>query len=96
MADFNTSDALAAAEAIRRQQTAKIAVAVAQVLARLAAPVTSCVISGRGEFLARRVLERMKIAARLVSLSEALGAQNCRAVRRLTQWRCWPERGNEP
>jgi probable H4MPT-linked C1 transfer pathway protein len=78
--ECSTSDVLAAAEAIRQQQTAQIVVAVAQVLARQASPVTSGVVSGRGEFLARRVLERMKIDGRLVSLSESLGAELSRCA----------------
>jgi (4-(4-[2-(gamma-L-glutamylamino)ethyl]phenoxymethyl)furan-2-yl)methanamine synthase len=70
---FSDADASAAAEAIARSQLAKIAVAAGQVLGRLPAPPATIVISGRGEFLARRVLERMKVAAKIVSLAEELG-----------------------
>jgi (4-(4-[2-(gamma-L-glutamylamino)ethyl]phenoxymethyl)furan-2-yl)methanamine synthase len=70
---FSESDALAAAEAIARSQLAKIAVAVGQVLGRLPAAPAAIVISGRGEFVARRALERMKVAAKIISLNEELG-----------------------
>ena len=69
---FDDADALAAAEAVARAQLAKIAVAVAQVIGRSSTPET-IVLSGRGEFVARRVLERMKTSAKIVSLDKELG-----------------------
>jgi probable H4MPT-linked C1 transfer pathway protein len=75
LTNFTERDALAAAEAIRRRQSEMIAVAVGQVIGRLAAPVACSVLSGRGEFLARRVLEKMKVSVGLVSLAEKLGAR---------------------
>lgn len=70
---FDDRDALAAAEAIARSQLAKIAVAIGQVLGRLPAAPQAIVISGRGEFVARRALERMKVAAKIISLESELG-----------------------
>ncbi|MEX2142360.1 MAG: hydantoinase/oxoprolinase family protein [Pirellulales bacterium] len=70
---FETVDALAAAEAIRARQTAKIGVAVAQVAARLGRAPESVILSGAGEFLARRVVERMNLRGRLISLGDELG-----------------------
>ncbi|HEV3417549.1 MAG TPA: hydantoinase/oxoprolinase family protein [Pirellulales bacterium] len=70
---FDEGDALAAAEAIARSQLAKIAVAIGQVLGRLPAPPTGIVISGSGEFVARRALERMRVATTIISLSAELG-----------------------
>ena len=70
---FDEHDALMAAEAIARSQLAKIAVAMGQVLGRLPAAPEAIVISGRGEFVARRALERMKVAAKIVSLDAELG-----------------------
>ncbi len=70
---FEESDALAAAEAIARSQLAKIAVAMGQVLGRLPSAPSGVVVSGRGEFVARRALERMKVTAPVISLSEQLG-----------------------
>jgi probable H4MPT-linked C1 transfer pathway protein len=70
---FDEQDAMAAAEAIARSQLAKIAVALGQVLGRLPAPPETIVISGRGEFLAHRALERMKVATKIISLTGELG-----------------------
>ncbi|HEX3998474.1 MAG TPA: hydantoinase/oxoprolinase family protein [Pirellulales bacterium] len=70
---FDEADAHAAAEAIARSQLAKIAVAVAQVGGRFDSPLETVVVSGRGEFVARRVLERMKTPAKIVSLDQELG-----------------------
>ncbi len=70
---FSEEDARAAAEAVGRAQLAKVAVAIGQVVGRMPAPPETIVISGRGEFLARRALERMKVAGKIVSLSDVLG-----------------------
>ena len=78
---FDEADAQRAAEAVARSQAAKIAVAVAQVIGRLPGPPETIVISGRGEFVARRVLERMQVAcAKTVSLAEELGPDLSRAA----------------
>jgi len=71
---FDDDDAQAAAAAIARAQLAKIAIAAQAVLRRLPAPPGAVVISGQGEFLARRLLDRMKSSAEVVSLNERLGA----------------------
>jgi (4-(4-[2-(gamma-L-glutamylamino)ethyl]phenoxymethyl)furan-2-yl)methanamine synthase len=70
---FEGADALAAAEAIRHHQTARIAAAVGQVVARLGQSPESIILSGAGEFLARRVIERMNLAGDVISLSAELG-----------------------
>ena len=70
---FDEADAMIAAEAIRRQQTERIARAVAQVVARQQQSPASVVVSGAGEFLARCVIEQMNLAVRLVSLGDELG-----------------------
>jgi hypothetical protein len=77
---FDNADARAAAEAITRGQLAKIAVAVAQVVGRSPAPPETIVVSGRGEFVARRVLERMKTPGKIVSLDSELGAALSRSA----------------
>lgn len=77
---FDEADALAAAIAIARAQLAKIAVAAQGVLRSLPAPPSTVVISGQGEFLARQLLDRMRLAAAVVSLGEQLGAQLSRAA----------------
>jgi uncharacterized hydantoinase/oxoprolinase family protein len=70
---FDENDARAAAEAIVQAQTAKIGLALAQRVSRLSAAPKTAIISGLGEFLARRVLQRAKFAAEIVSLAEKLG-----------------------
>ena len=77
---FNEADACAAATAIARAQLAKIAVAAQGVLRRLPAAPATAVISGQGEFLARQLLGRMKLAVEIVSLSERLGPDLSRAA----------------
>ena len=70
---FTADDAAAMAEAASRSQLAKIAVAAGQVTRRLPSAPETVVISGRGEFLARRIVERMCGTARVVSLGKELG-----------------------
>jgi hypothetical protein len=77
---FDDADALAAAEAIARSQLAKIAVAVGQVVGRTQAPPETIVLAGRGEFVARRVLERMKSSGKIISLDKELGAALSRSA----------------
>ena len=77
---FSESDALAAAEAVAQSQLSKIAVAVGKVSGRLPAPPETIVVSGRGEFVARRAVERMKLGAKLVSLDAELGAALSRSA----------------
>jgi (4-(4-[2-(gamma-L-glutamylamino)ethyl]phenoxymethyl)furan-2-yl)methanamine synthase len=72
-ATFDADDALAAAEEIRRRQVAHVAAAIAQVLRQLGKPAGTIILSGRGEFLARRVLNHMQLQSRTVSLAEKLG-----------------------
>jgi probable H4MPT-linked C1 transfer pathway protein len=79
---FDETDAFAAAEYVRQSQTAQIGIAARRVMASLNRPPSTIVISGSGEFLARRVVERLGGNARIVSLSETLGqhASNCAAA----------------
>jgi len=77
---FDEADALAAATAIARAQLAKIAVAAQGVLRRLPAAPGTIVISGQGEFLARQLLDRMRLSAAIVSLREQLGPELSRAA----------------
>jgi probable H4MPT-linked C1 transfer pathway protein len=70
---FEMADAVAAAEAIRRHQAARISVSVTQVVARLGHPPERIIVSGAGEFLARRVVERMNLSGQLISLASELG-----------------------
>jgi len=70
---FTAEEATAMAEAATRSQLAKIAVAAGQVVKRLPGPPQTVIVSGRGEFLARRVAERMWSGARVLSLHDQLG-----------------------
>jgi len=70
---FSDDDAEAAAAAIARAQAAKISVAVQGVMRRMPYPPTTIVMSGQGEFLARRLLDRLRLPADVVSLAEKLG-----------------------
>ncbi len=77
---FSESNAQAMAESLTRSQATKIAAFGKHVLARLPSPPATVVISGRGEFLARRVLERLGVEAKIVSLSSELGPELSRCA----------------
>ena len=72
---FSEDDASEAAQAIARKQLAMICAATEKVVSHLGATPERVVISGEGEFLARRVVERVAPAAALVSLRERLGPE---------------------
>jgi probable H4MPT-linked C1 transfer pathway protein len=77
---FDAADAQAAAAAICRRQVAKIAAAVAKVLAQLQTPADTIILSGRGEFLARRVLNHIGSTKHIVSLAAQLGPELSRCA----------------
>lgn len=77
---FADADAQAAAMAIAQAQLAALEVAAQGVLRRLPSPVDTVIISGQGEFLARRLADRLKLPARVVSLNDELGPQLSRAA----------------
>lgn len=77
---FDEADARAAATTIARAQLAKIAVAAQGVLRRLPAAPSTVIISGQGEFLARQLVDRMKLSATVVSLNDQLGPELSRAA----------------
>jgi hypothetical protein len=70
---FDDEDARVAAEAIAAEQLALLAQALSRVAERWPAPPQGFVISGEGEFLARRLIERAYPAAEVISLTERLG-----------------------
>ncbi len=72
---FSEADALVMAEALAQAQLKRISAIAAQLVARLTDPPRTVVISGRGEFLARRVVEKLKITKKIVSLSKELGPE---------------------
>jgi probable H4MPT-linked C1 transfer pathway protein len=72
-AEFNHRDAVALAHRAAQAQTELLAAAVELVLQELSAAPTTVVLSGHGEFLARGVLESLRIDAPVVSLAAELG-----------------------
>lgn len=77
---FSDDDARAAAVAVARTQLSKISIAAQMVLRRLAARPGTAVISGQGEFLARRLLDKLRTEAKVVSLAETLGPVTSQAA----------------
>lgn len=71
---FNHRDAVAIAQAVAEAQVEQLLTSVERVVGRLDGVPRSVVISGHGEFLARRVLESLGGDPVIVSLSQQLGA----------------------
>ncbi|HEX3725808.1 MAG TPA: hydantoinase/oxoprolinase family protein [Pirellulales bacterium] len=72
---FNETDARLVSEAISQNQIRRIGAIATQLIARLQQPPHTIVISGRGEFLARRLLEKMKLKSMVISLARELGPE---------------------
>lgn len=70
---FDEGDALVAAEAIRFAQVRHVASGLRRVIEGSKEPLAAVVISGMGEFLARRVLREVGFAGEIVSLGDQLG-----------------------
>lgn len=77
---FTADDARAAAEAIASAQLSRLGRAAQQVLRTLNAPPQTIVVAGQGEFLARRMVEKLRISAEVVSLAEKLRAELSRSA----------------
>jgi probable H4MPT-linked C1 transfer pathway protein len=77
---FDEADALAAAREVAEAQRKDVAEAIRKVVARLPSPPHAVVVSGRGEFLARRVAEGLRPGVEIVSLSELLGEELSRCA----------------
>jgi len=71
--EFNHRDAVAMAQALAEAQLLKIVEGVTQVIQELPSAPETVVVSGEGEFLARKVVERMNLEADVVSLAKELG-----------------------
>ena len=74
-ATFSDKDARHASESVRDVQLAMLLSAVQQVAAGMTAVPQQFVISGAGEFLARRLVERHWPTGRVISLADELGAE---------------------
>lgn len=70
---FSEDDAERVAGAISASQMLHLTAAVRSVIERMSYPPNAVVLSGHGEFLARRVLAQLALAPRIVSLAENLG-----------------------
>jgi (4-(4-[2-(gamma-L-glutamylamino)ethyl]phenoxymethyl)furan-2-yl)methanamine synthase len=70
---FSQLDALAAARSVAAKQQAQIVRAGGAVLGRLPRSPETVILSGQGEFLARRVVEAWGMPAKVVSLAQLLG-----------------------
>ena len=77
---FGPLDAQAASRAVAQQQRLQIARAVEVVLRRQPRPPQTVILSGRGEFLARRVIDSLGLAAEVASLGTILGAEKSQAA----------------
>jgi probable H4MPT-linked C1 transfer pathway protein len=77
---FEDRNALEAAEAVDRQLTARVATALAQVTGRFDEQLETVIVSGQGEFFIRRLLERLRIKCRIVSLEQELGSSISRCA----------------
>ena len=71
---FQQHDAVEISHFVAAAQVELIATGLRQVLARLPQPPTTAILSGQGEFLAKRVFDHLKIAPAIVSLSNQLGS----------------------
>ena len=71
---FSRDDALAAARTIAERQRGEIARALTRVIGRRPKPPPTVILSGRGEFLARRAVDELGLAAEVVTLSDRLGS----------------------
>jgi probable H4MPT-linked C1 transfer pathway protein len=71
--EFHHRDAVVMSQAAAEAQTGQLVAAIRQVIESLAASPTKIVLSGHGEFLARRALEMLSLTAPSVSLTKELG-----------------------
>jgi len=76
----NLEDAVGMAQCVADAQRERIAEALEKVFGRLPSRPAGVVVSGSGEFLARRVLHKVKNDAPVVSLAEKLGSDLSRAA----------------
>lgn len=77
---FNEVDAKAMAEAAAEKQVSRIVQALKHVLDRMPESPATIVLSGRGEFLARRAIEQLGLLPRIVSLGKELGMELSRCA----------------
>ena len=71
--EFNHKDAVVIAKGIADAQAVVVARGVERVMVQMSSPPTAAVLAGEGEFLARRVLERLQWKPRIISLTQEIG-----------------------
>jgi len=77
---FDQADASAMAQSFADAQVSGVSAAVKQVTGRMPSPPQTTIVSGHGEFLARRVLSVSASTAQVVSLAERLGPNMSRVA----------------
>jgi uncharacterized hydantoinase/oxoprolinase family protein len=77
---FNETDAFAMAEAAQERQIARIVIALRHVLERMPQAPSTLILSGRGEFLARKAIESLGLTPNVISLGRELGAELSRCA----------------
>lgn len=77
---FSATDARAMADAVMEKQLSRIVTSLSHVLDRMPERPRTIVLSGRGEFLARRALEAIRLAPKIVSMSTELGPELSRCA----------------
>ena len=92
--NFHQRDAIDLAEAVAQVQLERVVDAIRTVTGRMAEPPQKIVVSGQGEFLARRAIEPLDFQAEVVSLSEKWGSTISRcapahALAILANEACW-------
>jgi hypothetical protein len=70
---FNHRDAVAIAQSACQHQSSTISFAIRQVMAGLPAAPRRIILSGQGEFLARRIVQKDRLAPRIVSIARQYG-----------------------
>lgn len=73
LGEFHARDAAVIAEAVAIAQRTLLGQAIEKVARRLPSPPQTIILSGHGEFLAKRVLRQLKATAAVVSLDRQLG-----------------------
>lgn len=77
---FDEGDALAAAEAIRVAQVSHLAMAIIRVTHRMQIQPRVVVVAGQGEFLALRVVEKLRVGVEVISLARKLNTEVSRCA----------------
>jgi probable H4MPT-linked C1 transfer pathway protein len=77
---FSYRDAVAMSQAVAAAQVRRIAAGMKQVMAAQAEAPRVCILSGHGEFLARRVLQSLPWTGKVISLEKELGSRASRCA----------------